>query len=53
MVKVNQDMLNPNPIVWQGVNSSITSWYKEEYKLNQFLMAMWKWIITGEQEDSE
>jgi len=47
------DVNNPNPVVWQGTNSDAIDWYEEQYKLNQFLMAMWKWTVTGEQEEPE
>jgi hypothetical protein len=51
-----------NPIVWQGQNiDSIEwkledepmEWYSENYRISQFLMAMWKWMRTGEQEPPE
>lgn len=47
------DVDSPNPLVWQGINSDVIDWYEEPYKLSQFLMAMWKWTVTGEQEESE
>lgn len=47
------DINSPNPIVWQGINSDIVAWHKEPYKLYQFLMAMWNWTVTGEQEEPE
>lgn len=47
------DISSPNPIVWQGINSDTVAWHEEPYKLNQFLMAMWNWIATGEQEEPE
>jgi hypothetical protein len=47
------DLAQPNPIVWQGINQETVDWYEEEYKLSQFLMAMWHWMITGEQEMPE
>jgi hypothetical protein len=28
-------------------------WYAEPYKISQFLMAMWKFTLTGEQEQPE
>jgi hypothetical protein len=53
----------PNPIVWQGQNiNSIEfelednepmEWYAEPYRISQFLMAMWKYTLTGEQEQPE
>ncbi|BAY20844.1 hypothetical protein NIES2100_05880 [Calothrix sp. NIES-2100] len=47
------DVSKLNPIVWQGIKSNSIDWYEENYKLNQFLMAMWKWTVTGEQEEPE
>lgn len=56
------DCLEPNPIVWQGQNIDAIEldledepqeWFAEEYRLRQFLMAMWKWTLTGEQEAVE
>jgi hypothetical protein len=46
------DLNNPDPIVWQGTNGDVIDWYEEKYTLSQFLMEMWRWIVTGE-EDSE
>jgi hypothetical protein len=51
-----------NPIVWQGQNidsiegeleDTSMEWYSENYRISQFLMAMWKWMITGEQEEPD
>jgi hypothetical protein len=42
-----------DPIVWQGVNGKPIEWYPEDYRLSRFLMAMWKWTMTGEQEPPE
>jgi hypothetical protein len=48
-----------NPIVWQGQNinsiereleDETIEWYAENYRISQFLMEMWKWLLTGEQE---
>ncbi len=47
------DINSPNPIVWQGINGDIVAWHEEPYKLNQFLMAMWNWTMTEEQEAAE
>lgn len=47
------DLNQQNPIVWQGMSGETFSWYEEDYKLSQFLMAMWKWLITGEEEPPE
>jgi hypothetical protein len=58
-----EDCSLPDPIVWQGQNiNSIEfeieddepmEWYAEPYKISQFLMAMWKFTLTGEQEQPE
>lgn len=39
-----------DPVVWQGVNGKPVEWYPEGYRLSRFLMVMWKWTMTGEQE---
>jgi hypothetical protein len=58
-----EDCNFPNPIVWQAQNiNSIEfeleddepmEWYAEPYRISQFLMAMWKYTLTGEQEQPE
>ena len=56
------DCRERNPIVWQGQNidenefeleDEPQEWFEEEYRLKQFLMAMWKWTLTGKQEEGE
>ncbi len=37
-----------DPVIWQGINDDTIDWYSEEQTLSRFLMAMWKWTITGE-----
>ncbi|MFO0889129.1 MAG: hypothetical protein U0790_08310 [Isosphaeraceae bacterium] len=49
----NSDLDQADPIVWQGVNGERVEWYPEDYRLSRFLMAMWKWTMTGEQEPPE
>jgi hypothetical protein len=44
------DLRRSDPVVWQGVNGEPIEWFAEDYRLSQFLMAMWKWIMTGEQD---
>jgi hypothetical protein len=44
------DLRRSDPLVWQGVNGDPIEWFAEDYRLSQFLMAMWGWIMTGEQE---
>jgi hypothetical protein len=47
------DLEESDPVVWQGVNGEPVEWYAEDYRLSRFLMAMWKWTKTGEQEEPE
>jgi hypothetical protein len=44
------DLRQTDPVVWQAANDDPVEWFAENYRLSQFLMAMWKWIVTGEQE---
>lgn len=44
------DLGQADPIVWQGVNGDPVEWYPEDFRLSRFLMAMWKWTLTGELE---
>jgi hypothetical protein len=46
------DLNKPDPIVWQGTNGDAIDWYEEKYTLSQFLMEMWKWIVTGKDDES-
>ena len=39
-----------DPVVWEAVNGESIEWYAEGYRLSRFLMAMWNWTMTGEQE---
>jgi hypothetical protein len=48
-----EDLGKADPIVWQGVNGKPIEWYTEEYTLSRFLMAMWKWTMTGEEDARE
>jgi hypothetical protein len=58
-----EDCNLPDPIVWQGQNinplefeledDEPMEWYAEPYKISRFLMAMWKFTLTGEQEQPE
>ena len=48
-----KDIKKANPKVWQGVNSEPIRWFVEVYRVSQFLMAMWKWTVTGEEETPE
>jgi hypothetical protein len=42
-----------NPVVWQAPNAESLEWFLEAYRLSQFLMAMWRWQLTGVQEEAE
>ncbi len=42
-----------NPIVWQASNPKPLTWYSEDCRLSQFIMAMWRWQLTGVQEVAE
>jgi hypothetical protein len=44
------DLSRADPLAWQASNNDPLQWFAEDYRLSQFLMAMWKWIMTGEQE---
>jgi hypothetical protein len=50
---IRDDLEKTNPIVWQGANESPIAWYAEDYKLSQFLMALWNWTMHGVQEKPE
>ena len=43
------DVLKDDPIVWQGQNFKDIKWHKEPYTISDFLITMWKWILTGEE----
>ncbi len=43
----------PDPVVWQAPNTEPLSWFTEPYRVSQFLMAMWRWQLTGEQEAAD
>ena len=47
------DLGEADPVVWQGVNGEPIEWYTEDYRVSRFLMAMWKWTMTGEQVSPE
>ena len=42
-----------DPAVLQGVNGQPIIWCAEKYRVSRFLMAMWKWTITGQLESPE
>ncbi len=54
-----EDCALSDPIVWQGqtinpieweLEDGAMEWYAEDYRMSQFLMAMWNWTLTGEPE---
>ncbi len=47
------DLEEADPIVWQGVNGEPIEWLAEKWRLSRFLMALWKWTMTGEIEEPE
>lgn len=42
----------PDPVVWQAANAEPINWFAEDHRVSQFLMAMWRWQMTGVQEDA-
>jgi hypothetical protein len=48
-----EDLKTADPAVWQGVNCTPLEWCRENLCLSRFLMAMWKWTVTGEQDMPE
>jgi hypothetical protein len=42
------DVATPDPVVWQAPNADPLVWFPEEYRVSQFLLAMWRWQLTGE-----
>jgi hypothetical protein len=47
------DLVEADPVVWQGVNGEPIEWYAEDHRLSRFLMAMWKWTMSGEEDPPE
>ena len=48
-----RDLGESDPVVWQDVNGNPIEWHAEDYRLSRFLMAMWKWTVTGEEDSPE
>ena len=42
-----------DPLVWQAPNTEPLEWLAESYRVSQFLMAVWRWQLTGVQEPGE
>ena len=48
----NTDLSLDDPIVFQGQRvDDGYEWNAEDYTFSQFMMSMWKWILTGENPD--
>lgn len=48
----NTDLREDDPVVFQGQQrGSAHEWYPEKYKFSTFMIAMWRWILTGEAPD--
>jgi hypothetical protein len=45
------DLKEADPIVWRANNEESIRWQSENRRLSRFLMALWKWNMTGEWED--
>jgi hypothetical protein len=43
------DLTLPDPVVWQGTCGDPLEWYPEEHVVSSFIIAMWRWTVTGEQ----
>lgn len=45
----NVDLKADDPTVYQGqLNGSNYEWYPEKYTFSRFIIAMWRWTLTGE-----
>jgi hypothetical protein len=48
---ISKDDLNAlDPRIWRGDIADPIKWRREELPLSQFLIALWKWNMTGEWE---
>jgi hypothetical protein len=45
------DLKKADPIAWQGINGTPIEWHSENLRLSRFLMARWRWIVTGEEPE--
>jgi hypothetical protein len=46
------DLSTEDPIVYQGqLVDAAYEWYAEKYTFSRFLIAMWKWTLTGEEPE--
>ena len=48
-----ENLIESDPIVWQVVNGDPIEWYAENHRLSRFLMAMWNWTVTGDEEKAD
>lgn len=45
----NEDMVSDDPLVYQGIETENGyQWHSVDMTFSQFMMAMWKWVLTGE-----
>lgn len=45
----NSDLNQEDPTIYQGQQSGSTyEWNSEKYTFSTFMIAMWRWILTGE-----
>ncbi|MCA9109347.1 MAG: hypothetical protein KDA52_05340 [Planctomycetaceae bacterium] len=45
----NSDREQDDPIVYQGqLTNSTHEWHPERYSFSRFIIAMWRWTLTGE-----
>jgi hypothetical protein len=48
----NTDLSADDPFVYQGRRvESGYEWYAEKYTFSRFVIAMWRWILTGDDSD--
>lgn len=48
----NSDLSQDDPTVYQGQQTGSTyEWYPEKYTYSRFIIAMWRWTLTGEEPE--
>jgi hypothetical protein len=48
----SSDLDQKDPKIYQGqLKGSAYEWYPEKYTFSTFMIAMWRWILTGENTD--
>lgn len=48
----NADLTHDDPIVYQRQpGESAATWHAEKYTFSRFMIAMWKWMLTGEEPE--